>query len=325
MINKPSKTKAMSYKKIFWGVMLVLIGILFILKNVGMIYFDWHTIWRLWPVILILWGVSILPVKDYLKLIISIAALAISVLLVNQYDKTGYYSFGKDNRNRSHNFGWNNEEERDDSNNESTQEMSQMLDSLVTRVDLKLEAAAGDFRMNEAIPEDKMLTFRKTGNIGNYSMTSRDDSSKRFVELKIIESNVRMKNRGNKVVLGLSTYPTWDFDLDIGAATIDFDLSNYKVGKLDIDGGACSVKIKLGEASDHTDVDIEAGAASIELLIPTGAGAELKTETALTSRNFQGFTKVKSGLYRTENFETSNQKIMIDIDAAVSSISIKRY
>ena len=323
MINKPSKTKAMSYKKIFWGVMLVLIGILFILKNVGMIYFDWHTIWRLWPVVLILWGISILPVKDYIKLIVSVVAIGISIFLVNQYDKTGYYNFGGKDSRRSKSFEWN--DDKSDNNSDSKQEMSQTFDSLVTRVDLKLEAAAGDFRMDETIPEDKMLTFRKIGNIGNYSMTSRDDSSKRFVELKIIESNVRMKNRGNNVVLGLSTYPIWDFDLDIGAATIDFDLSNYKVGKLDIDGGACSVKIKLGDASEHTDVDIEAGAASIELLIPSGAGAELKTETALTSRNFEGFTKVQSGLYRTDNFETSNQKIMIDIDAAVSSISVKRY
>ena len=323
MINKPSKTKAMSYKKIFWGVMLVLIGILFILKNVGMIYFDWQTIWRLWPVILILWGISILPVKDYIKLIISVAAIGISIFLVNQYDKTGYYNFGGRDSNRSHRFEWN--DSKSDNNDDSKQEMFQMLDSLVTRVELKLEAAAGDFKIDETIPEDKMLTFRKIGNVGNYSMTSRDDSSKRFVELKINESNVRMKNRGNKVVLGLNTYPVWDFKLEIGAATIDFDLSNHKVGKLDIDGGACSVKIKLGEASEHTDVDINAGAASIELLIPNGAGAELKTETALTSRNFEGFTKVKTGLYRTDNFEASDQKIMIDIDAAVSSISIKRY
>lgn len=313
----------MSYKKIFWGVMLVLIGILFILKNIGVIFFDWQTIWRLWPIILILWGVSILPVKDYIKLIISIAAIGISIFLVNQYDKTGYYSFDRNNRGRGNRFEWNNTDS--DNSSGSKQEMFQAFDSLVTRVDLKLEAAAGDFKMEETIPEDKMLTFVKTGNIGNYSMTSRDDSTKRFVELKINESNVRMQNRGNKVVLGLNTYPTWDLDLDIGAASIDFDLSNHKVGSLNIDGGACSVKIKLGEDQEHTDVDIDAGAASIELLIPKGAGAELKTETALTSRDFQGFKKINTGLYRTDNFETSDQKVMIDIDAAVSSISIRRY
>ena len=313
----------MSYKKIFWGVMLVLIGIMFILKNIGVIFFNWQTIWRLWPLVLILWGISILPVKDYIKLIISLAAIVFSILLVNQYDKTGYYNFGRNNRDRSHRFEWND----DDSGpvNGTKQEMFQMLDSLTTRVELKLEAAAGDFRIDETMPDDKMLTFVKTGSIGNYSMTSQDDSSTRHIELKINESNVRMNNRGNRVVLGLNDYPVWDFDLEIGAASIDFDLSRYQIGKLEIDGGACSVKVKLGKTTELTEVEIDAGAASIELLIPKGAGAELITETALTSRDFQGFNKVKSGLYRTDNFETSNQKIMIDIDAAVSSVSIKRY
>ncbi|MDY0102424.1 MAG: DUF5668 domain-containing protein [Lentimicrobium sp.] len=313
----------MSYKKIFWGVMLVLIGVMFILKNTGIIFFDWLTIWRLWPLVLILWGISIIPVKDYVKLILSLVFIALSILLVNRYDKTGYYSFGWNGHDQRRHFEWNDNDS--ENTNESKQEMFQTLDSLITHVELKLEAAAGDFRIDENIPEDKMLTFVKTGSIGNYSMTSRDDSTKRFVELKINESNIRMNNRSNRVQLGLNTYPVWDFDLDIGAASIDFDLSSYRVGNLKIDGGASSIKVKLGEAMEHTDVDIDAGAASIDLFIPEGAGAELKTETALTSRNFQGFTKIKNGLYRTDNFETSAQKIKIDIDAAVSSVNIKRY
>lgn len=313
----------MSYKKIFWGVMLVLIGILFILKNTGVIYFDWQTIWRLWPLILILWGISMIPVKDYVKLIFSIAAIGFSILLVNRYDKTGYYNFGWKDSDRKHRFE---KYESDTNTNEiSKQEMFQSFDSLITRVELKLEAAAGDFRIDEEIPDDKMLTFLKEGSVGNYSMTSRDDSSKRYIELKINESNIQLNNRGNRVRLGLNDYPTWDFDLDIGAANLDFDLSKYNVGKLKIDGGASSMKIKLGEAGALTEIDIDAGAASIDLEIPEGAGAELKAETALTSKNFKGFNKVSNGLYRTPNFETSAKKIHIEIDAAVSSLNIERY
>ena len=96
----------MSYRKIFWGVMLVLIGILFILKNTGVIYFDWQTIWRIWPIILILWGISLIPIKDYLKLIFSVAAIGLSILLVNRYDKNDYYRFGWKEHDRKHNFGW---------------------------------------------------------------------------------------------------------------------------------------------------------------------------------------------------------------------------
>ncbi len=311
----------MSYRKIFWGVMLVLIGTLFILKNVGVIYFDWVTIWRLWPLILILWGISLIPVKDYLKLIFSVAAIGLSILLVNRYDKTGYYSFGF--RDHGPHIEW--DDSRDYNGDDVSQEMFQPLDSALTRVELKLEAAAGDFRINQDQPEDKLLTFEKHGNVGNYSMTSRDEDSTRFIDLKIKESNVRIKNRGNRVKIGLNPNPVWNFDLDIGAANVDFDLSPYKVEKLKLDGGAASMKIKLGDLSDLTNVKIDAGAASIDIRIPEGAGAEIDTDTALTSRNFKGFDKVKNGLYRTPGFDNASKKFYIEIDAAVSSLNIERY
>jgi hypothetical protein len=113
--------------------------------------------------------------------------------------------------------------------------------------------------------------------------------------------------------------------MDIGAANIDFDLSKYKIGNLKIDGGASSIKIKLGKLSEITNVKVDAGAASIDIRIPEGVGAELKTATALTSRNFKGFNMVNKGLHRTDNFESASQKIYIDINAAVSSINIERY
>ena len=312
----------MSYRKIFWGVVLVLIGILFILKNVGVIFFDWRTIWRLWPLILILWGISLIPVKDYLKLIFSVVAIGVSVILVSTFDKSGYYSFGWDGNNHRYEKNW-----EDDNWKEGTaeQELFQTYDSVIQRVELNLEAAAGDFRMSDDTPDDKLLTFWKKGNIGNYSMTSQDDSTTRVINLKIEDSQVKFHNKGMQVKLGLNQKPVWDMNFDIGAASIDFDLSNYKVGKLSIDGGASSIDIKLGDLSDLTEVDIDAGASSIDIQIPESVGAELRTETVLSSRNFQGFKKISQGLFRTDNYDKSTKKITVDIDAGVSSVDINRY
>lgn len=313
----------MNFKKIFWGVMLVLIGTLFILKNLGVIYFTWHTIWRLWPLILILWGISLIPVKDYLKLIFSVVAIALSVLLVQKYDKTGYYNFGWRDSDRSRNRE---RIDRDEWNDTSeTQELFQPFDSAINRVELKLDAAAGDFRLEETAPADQLLTLFKEGSVGNYSMTSKDEDDVRTIELKIRESNAKIRTRGNRVKLGLNTTPVWDFDMNIGAASIDFDLSNYKVGEIDLDGGASAINLKLGDRSDYTKLDIDAGAASIDIKIPESAGAELKIETALSSKNFPGFKKIEKGLYRTENYESAAKKIEIKIDAAVSSLNINRY
>ena len=62
----------MSYKKVFWGVVLIIIGILFIIRNLGWVDFSWWGVFRLWPVLLILWGISVIPIKNYLKLILSL-------------------------------------------------------------------------------------------------------------------------------------------------------------------------------------------------------------------------------------------------------------
>ncbi|HOI87574.1 MAG TPA: DUF5668 domain-containing protein [Lentimicrobium sp.] len=313
----------MSYRKIFWGVLLVIIGTLFILKNLGIIYFDWGTIWRLWPLILILWGISLIPVKDYLKLIFSILAIGLSILVVSKYDKTGYYSFGWDKSYRDKQYNYP-ETDRWDSMSE-TQELFQSYESAIGRVELKLEAAAGTFRLEPSAPKDKLMTFVKKGSIGNYSMTSQDEGDKRTIELSIQDSRVKVDKVGNYVRLGLHPDPVWDLDLDIGAASIDFDLSNYKVSELEVDGGASSIKLRLGDLNDYSSVNINAGAATIDLYIPENVGAELRTETALSSKNFKGFKKISNGLFRTDNYTTATRKADIRIEAAVSSLSVIRY
>ncbi len=41
---------------LIWGLVLIAIGIVFILENMGMD--AWDFAWRFWPVILIVWGAS---------------------------------------------------------------------------------------------------------------------------------------------------------------------------------------------------------------------------------------------------------------------------
>ena len=72
----------MSYKKVFWGVVLIIIGILFIIRNLGWVDFSWWGVFRLWPVLLILWGISVIPIKNYLKLILSFVALLVAVIFL---------------------------------------------------------------------------------------------------------------------------------------------------------------------------------------------------------------------------------------------------
>lgn len=314
----------MSYRKLFWGILLVIIGILFILKNMGVIFFDWWTIANLWPLVLILWGISLIPVRDYIKMIISIIAIIITFAIVSKYSK--------DNKPDMH---WNNnadwefdfdENESDTSWNESnTQVLWQPYDSAMQYATLSFQAAVGNFKLSDSLLTDQLLLFKKRGNIGNYSLTSSGEGSRQIVNLNIEDSKVKLNNQGNMVTLFLNQKPVWDFDFEMGAANIDFDLSPYKTEKIDIEGGASSINLKLGSLVTRSTVDINAGAASIDLSVPKDAGVEVHTETVLTSRNLEGFKKISKGYYKTDNFNSAKNTIIINIDAGVSSLSIKRY
>ena len=67
----------MKYRHVFWAFVLIAIGILFILNNFGIFDFGWRALWSLWPLILIFWGISILPIKDWMKIIGLVLVLAL--------------------------------------------------------------------------------------------------------------------------------------------------------------------------------------------------------------------------------------------------------
>ena len=133
------------------------------------------------------------------------------------------------------------------------------------------------------------------------------------------------EKQSNEVNIKLNEKPVWNFNLDVGAASIDLDLTKFKIGEISLDGGASSIDLKLGTLNDKTNLDFETGASSITIRIPKEAGCELKSNTFMTSRNIEGFSKIESGLYQTPNYSTSKQKITINIESAISSLDIERY
>lgn len=45
------------------GLVLIILGVLLLLQNLGL--FDWESLWRFWPVVLIVAGVSMLLPKRH--------------------------------------------------------------------------------------------------------------------------------------------------------------------------------------------------------------------------------------------------------------------
>ena len=129
----------------------------------------------------------------------------------------------------------------------------------------------------------------------------------------------------NKLDIELNENPIWDMKLDIGAAKASIDLTKFKVKNLDLNTGATQVFLKLGDDYENTNVDVEMGAASLEIYIPKDSGCKVTGKMFLISKDLEGFSKIRKRHYETKNYETASNKIDIDIQGGVSSLEIKRY
>lgn len=308
----------MSYRKIFWGLLLVTIGVLFILKNTGVLFFSWHTILHLWPVILILWGISIIPVKDWIKLVLSLITVVIAFFAIQQYVPKEKHDW---------NFEWNDKNDREAGNEDNIESysniMSEDYDSTTKIAELKLNIGVGNFVIKDTT--NKLIEVKHDNNNANYSMTAKVEDSLTTIDLSLEKGEFNDGNIKNNVNLKLNSLPIWDMDLNVGAAEVDFDLSGLKTRNLEIKGGASDIDLKLGGNLPASDVKIEAGAASITIRIPESVGCEIISNTFMSSKDFKGFTKIGNQQYQTPNFNSSTNKIKIDLQAGVARVDVVRY
>ncbi len=306
----------MSYRKIFWGLLLVLIGVLFILKNTGVLFFTWHSMWHLWPVILILWGISIIPVKDWIKLVLSLATVLVTFVAVQYYGPKDSHEW---------NFEWNDNRNNDDEDSTKVYNnvMSEDFDSLTKFAELKLNIGVGKFSIKDTTY--KLIEVKHDNDNANYSMTAKAEDSLTIIDLSLEKGEFNDGKVSNNVNLKLNPNPIWDLDLNVGAAEVKFDLSGFKTRNVKVQGGASDIELKLGAALPLTDLKVEAGAASIMIRIPESAGCEIISNTFMSSKDFKGFTKVANQKYQTPNFAASANKIMINLQAGVARVDVERY
>ena len=78
----------MKTSHIFWGLLFVVFGLLVLINNFTNIFMDWGSIWKLWPLVIVLLGLSIIVKHKYGKGIIAGLAAIILALAIFASIKT---------------------------------------------------------------------------------------------------------------------------------------------------------------------------------------------------------------------------------------------
>lgn len=311
----------MKNNKIFWGITLVIIGILFILKNVGVIALSWFTLRSLWPIAIVLWGVSLLPIKINWKIIISIIVMFLASIIASRY-----HDVFQSKRSCCYNKKYKGHEYKEDRyespRSEAPRVLSQPYSPEQDVVKLEMNFGAGEFEINQTTTE--LISVDLTESDAIYSLETQDQEGV-ITNLSLnMKSNEYKRNFLNDVFIKLNPNPVWDMDLNIGASEIDFDLSRFKVKNIDLNAGAADIDIKLGSLQDDVKLSIEAGLADLTVKVPADVGVKINSSSFLANKEFRGFEK-KDGIYYSPNYNQSTKKINIEINSSLADISVERY
>ncbi|MCP4582641.1 MAG: hypothetical protein GY839_13610 [candidate division Zixibacteria bacterium] len=312
----------MKVSSLCWGVVFLGAGLFFLFINMGYLdHYVWVRLLALWPIALIAIGLALIFNKTKLKYLAFTAPLLFALAFVwVAFSEWGYcrsFDFNyKYNSRSSANYG------------REVYEYVVESDPEVKRLDVDLDFGLGelwvggtsntlfngDFEYRRSKPNCK---YKTVGDEGRIEVRSRD-----LRGLNIF----RKHNFKNDARIFIADYLPLELTIDIGAASVDLDLSEHKLKKLNLDTGAAEVDLRLGCGEDDLEIDIDSGASDITIIIPHDMGLEIDADVALSSTNFRraGLEKVR-GIYRSDNFNSAECKATISIDSGVSEIKIQYY
>lgn len=306
----------MKASHVFWGLLFIGLGVLVLLNNFTNLFMDWTTIWKLWPLTIVLIGLAILVKHQYGKGVIAgLAALVLAFTIFASFKSAT--SFFNDDIRIDLGDGMRHEI--------VTSEFTEQYDSTLQFATLNFEAGAGSFNISETT--SNLIDAVTEGYKNNYTLTRFDSDSSTTINFDMGDKAIFRfgKNYKNSIDLNLNPNPVWDMNFDVGAASMDFDLTEFKTRNIDVDMGAASIKIKLGELYSESNLTVDAGASDINIFIPKESGCKIVLDGALSSKHFSEFDKIDSDNYQTENFDEAPNKVYINIECGVSSISVERY
>lgn len=298
-------------------IILIVFGLLILGNNFGVINSEvWESLWRFWPVILVILGLGLLARKHIPKW-----AYLLLVLLIILLSLVGaYYSSGSI---KKLNF-------TQKSDNLPELVIDEPLSSDVSKMNLLVKLGAQDITMDSM--KSGLIEGRIVGNGSAPTMRIKQSGNSANVEISQNWTPRAWKfwdkNDKSDSSISLTNQIPTSLDFRVGATKIDANLQDVILSNLSLKAGAFDGAIKLGSRSANTHVDVDTGASNIKFYVPRSAGLNVKQATGLVSVKYTGIEmRSKDGEKEKQSstFDGSTSKIYVELRAGASSFEFIGY
>lgn len=301
-----------------WPVLLIVVGLVFLLQNFGLVSWDiWGSLWRLWPLALVLIGLELFlggGGRGFAGFLAASAVVVIiaAVLIAGTFNGPGTpISTGPI----------------------STRVVSQRLQG-ATSASVSVHFGAGTLNIGPLVDQAgdlARLTYEGTDQTkpsSNYRVRNGQG------QLTYSLSGAPHRNpfsggagAGGQVELLLSPETPLLLDVQEGAADGKLDLSKLHVSNLTLQTGASHPTITMPQDAGLTTATIKGGAAQIDIEIPDGVAAQIRYGGGLTTLKVDESRFPSTGqgqqMYRSPDYDSAQNKVDLTIEAGVSSITVR--
>mgnify|MGYP003404185321 CR=1 FL=1 len=313
----------MNVGKIIWGLILVFVGMVLLLENLGMISFSWHVLWKFWPVFFILMGVNMAFGKSKSLLSAAITVLIVILTLVfivyqaSHSRERGYLNFRFND--------WDDDTVATDLF--SGGKLSEPYAATTKKAVLRISGAATNYTLTDTT--SNLFDADIKQHDGSYALEKKHHDSVDILDFRMRGGNNKSDvegKRSNKVNLYLNVKPIWNIETTVGAGETNFDLSPFKIDTLTLKGDATRCNVKLGLLASSSTILIEEGIAKAAIKVPQNSACRLYVTGGLLKQNPSEFTKQPDGTYTSNGYSANkNRRINIYLKGDLAKFDIKRY
>lgn len=309
----------MKVSSIRWGIIWIGIGLLFLAINFGVLdSLVFPALFSLWPVILIAIGVELIFRKTRFYFLALLSPLLIAAAFIFAAVYAGGYSwsfseFWKD-------WTWTYEGDK-----HFTEQISIEAD-----VDtIRLEIDTGDSEVDLSPSPDMIFSVNTNYYKISPIISHRKEGTVVYLKYRYRENrkgsifNIKNRHIRNDIRIFNDAWLLAEIETETEYPEIDF--SEFKLGELKLSLKARESRIRFGENIGNADIRIKGRSERLVLWIPRDFGLELLMDNPDIKRlnNIDGFYRFPDGL-RTENYQDSDSRGTIKIDAVIKNIDIRR-
>ncbi len=288
--------------RLFWGGFLLLVGTLALLNNFDLMEVRFGNLWRLWPLVIVAMGLSVLSLKGLMARLLAILFVLLALAGI---------------------FIMSVADAQSGENRVTTASVS-VLDDINSYV-VSFSGGAGLIDISSQ-SQDNLVEASLDSNFAELEYVTSQEGTLQLIDLEAKGSERWwLGDWRSDFKLTLSESMPLNLRLDVGASDISADLSNLQVERLDVNAGASSMDITLGDLADRLDFNLNVGASSIDIRVPESVGVRVSLSSSLSETRLPNLVEVSDGVYESSNYAEAAQKLNISGSSGVSSLKLTYY